>query len=122
MKVAKVRYTEGARVRTFTGPTGQKYTFKHYTEGKHYASVEEVEDALFFDDRDSFVVSWTPAGLIARATHGSIESAKEVLSSLDYRQKQKLAKDRGIKANQSEEELEEELQKAVEQLAERAEH
>ena len=121
MELAKVTSTSGARVRTHTAPSQEKYTFKHYTHDTHWVSVDNVEDAVYFDENDSFAVQWTPAGRIARAARGPVSSVKDVLSRLDYREKQKLAKDSGIKANQSEEELEAELQETVEQLAEQIE-
>jgi len=123
MKVAKVRHTAGARVHTHTVPaTRNDYTFKHYTDGVHRVAVENVEDAAYFDEHESFAVQWTPAGLIARATSGAASSVKEALSSLDYRDKQKLAKERGIQANQSEEELEAELAEAADELAQQIEY
>lgn len=123
MKVAKVRFTAGARVHTHTvASTRTDYTFKHYTDGVYWVPVETVEDAAYFDDHESFAVEWTPAGLIARATSGAASSVKEALKSLDYRDKQKLAKENGIQANQSEEELEAELKEAAEELAQQLEH
>jgi hypothetical protein len=123
MKVAKARFTAGARVHTHRVPsTRNSYTFQHYTGREHWVPVESVEDAAYFDDHESFAVEWTPAGLIARATSGAAGSVKEALKTLDYRDKQKLAKERGIKANQSEEELNAELNEAAEELAQQLQH
>jgi len=123
MKVAKARFTAEASIHTHTVPSSlNDYTFKHYTDAEHWVPVETVEDAAYFDEHESFAVDWTPAGLLARATSGATSSVKSALSSLDYRDKQKLAKENGIKANQSEEELEAELAEAADELAQQLEH
>ncbi|AGM11972.1 hypothetical protein DNAM5_113 [Haloarcula californiae tailed virus 1] len=123
MKVAEVRSEADARMRTYTVPsTRRDYTFRYFTEKEHWVSVEHVEDAAYFDDAEGFAVRWTPAGLIARAYQGAAGSVAEAFSRLDYRDKQELAKERGIKANQSEEELEAELEEAVEELARQVEN
>jgi hypothetical protein len=123
MKVAKVRFTAGSRFHTHTVPgTRNSYTFQHYTHDVYWAPVESIEDAAYFDEHESFAVEWTPAGLLARATSGAAGTVKEALKTLDYRDKQKIAKKRGIKANQSEEELNEELNEAAEELAQQLQH
>lgn len=76
-------------------------------------SLDSVVDALHFDDQGSpFVVEWTAVGLLVRSAKPPVDALKE----LGYRQKQKVAKQFDIRANQSEEDLEEELQPYVEQL------
>lgn len=118
MDIAKVRYTAFTEtVHTHTTPTGGSYKFKYYTHDTHWTDVDEVEDAKYFDQHESFAVKWTPAGRIARAANGTIESAKDVLDEMGYREKQSLAKDHGIKANQKEEDLNAELQEVVEDFA-----
>lgn len=124
MKVAKVRLTAGLRSTTQTVPsTRTQYVFRNYTGGRiAWTPVENVEDAAYFDEHQSFAVQWTPAGHLARAYDSATTSVREALSSLDYREKQALAKERGIKANQSEEELEAELAEAADELARQLEH
>jgi hypothetical protein len=124
MELAKVRNTTGVRVRTYTVPsTHNDYTFQHFTDDECWVSVDNVKDAEYFEGCEGFAVEWTPTGRVVKATYGPVSSAKKVLKEqLGYRDKQKLAKERGIKANQSEEELEEELEQVVEQLAEQMEH
>lgn len=120
MELAKVHMTANpSSVHTHTAPSRESYTFRHYTGGrKDWVPVGVLEDAAYFDDHESFAVQWTPAGRIARAASGTVDGAKSLLSKLGYREKQQLAKDHGIKANQSEEDLDEELQEVVEQFAE----
>lgn len=115
--------TADSRSHTHTVPsTKRDYRFQHFTHKEYWVPVESVEDAAYFDDHQSFAVEWTPAGLIARATSGAASSVKDALEALDYRDKQKLAKEYGIKANRSEEELTEELNEAAEELAQQVQY
>lgn len=74
-----------------------------------------MDDALHFDRMGSpYEVVWTGVGKVARSGKKPLKSLKK----MGYRQKQSLAKEFGIKANQSEDDLEDELRPVVEQLVE----
>lgn len=125
MKIAKVRLTaSGIRYNTHTVPTTRNdYKFRKYTGSQvAWTAVDNVEDAAYFDEHQSFAVEWTPVGLLTRAYDSAASSVHEALSKLGYREKQQLAKERGIKANQSEEKLEAELAEAADELARQLEH
>jgi len=79
--------------------------------------VESLESAEWLDDQQQFVVEWTIYGrAMRRLTREEYDTPAEMLSDWNYRAKQRLAKSFGIKANQSEEELEAELEDEVERL------
>lgn len=110
MKLADVTYEGPMRTHTYRCTSGRSYTF---VRGRP-KPIDNLDDAR--EMAKGFEVDWTLHGEIARRTDGSLEQAREVVSEMGYRQKQKLAKTVGIKANQSEEDLEEELKEQVEGL------
>lgn len=112
MKVAEVTYQGPMRTHFYKVQSGKRYKLKAH-EAK---AVDSIQDAEEFDEQDGFEVSWTVNGELMRHTDGTLESARQMLSDFGYRKKQELAKSLGIKANQSEEDLEEALQEEVDSL------
>lgn len=112
MKIAEVTYTGPMRTHYYTCRSGSEYTFKN---GRAEA-IDSVEDAKHLETQNGFDVEWTLHGRLLRETDGSRESVRECITEFGYTKKQKYAKMFGIKANQKEEELEEELLAEVESL------
>lgn len=76
-------------------------------------TVESVPDAKHYDQQgEPFRVEWTALGLIVRSAKSPLDRLKE----LGYRKKQKLAKQFDIQANQTEEDLENDLEPYVKDL------
>lgn len=124
MKVADVYYTGRSRHHTRRGPSDERYVFKRRTSGVEDlpAEVHNVEDAIYFAESDEFDVQWTAVGELAKRTEGPVEDAKAALSEMAYRQKQKVAKALGVKANKSEDELDEALAPEIERLEQQMEN
>lgn len=80
--------------------------------------VENIHDALEMEKQDVFDVDWTVQGEVLKRVGGQISNTKEALSSLSYRQKQKLISVLGlnVRGNSPEEELEEALEPVVEEM------
>ncbi len=114
MKYADVTYTGPMKHHRHKTETGNWYEFNH----ERPVPVGSVEDAEMFAGLEPFTVEWTIHGQLARQVGDEVGSVSEALSTFGYRQKQSLAKTLGIKANQSEEDLEEELQEEVDSLQE----
>lgn len=125
MKVAEVYYVGRGRRHSRRGPTDQRYSWQRRSSDADAddrpAAVDNVEDALYFDELDVFRVEWSPVGKIVKNTEGPVSEAGEALQNMGYRQKQKLAKSLGIKADGKEEELNERLQPEVDRLKEQME-
>lgn len=118
MKVAEVYYVGRGRRASRRGPSDERYNFRKTTSEAPDAPtpVHKVEDAIAFEDLAAFEVDWTPMGRLARATDGPSTSAQAALSDMGYRAKQEIAKAVGVKANQKEDKLDEELEGEITQL------
>ena len=116
MKYAEVTYTGRMRKNTYRPPgktTPDGMTFTHGVP----KSVESLEVAEWLESKSQFDVEWTARGRVARQLVGDeYDSIEEMWSDWGYRAKQQLAKSFGIKANQSEEDLESELENEVQEL------
>lgn len=125
MKVATVTYQGRMRSHNRKGPSGQTYHFTNPVSGEPTERpVHSLEDARHFAEEDStFDVSWTAQGRVARMVGDSVSDAGSVLKNLSYRQKQRLtsALNLEVKGNAPEEELDEALAPAVEEMTERIE-
>ncbi|MFB6284587.1 MAG: hypothetical protein ABEK59_11790 [Halobacteria archaeon] len=118
MKVADVYYCGPSLRHSRRGPSDTRYSWQQTTSDVDDIpeEVENVEDAIAFEGRDNLEVDWTPLGQLAKSTKGPATKASKALESIGYRQKQKIAKSLGLKANSSEEELDEKLKPEVERL------
>lgn len=112
MKIADVTYTGPMRMHYQSCPSGNTYTLKK----DRPVAFDSLEDVKHLEDANTIEVDMTIHGEILRHTDGSLDDIRETVSGFGYRKKQALAKKLGVKANQSEEELEEALQEEVEQL------
>lgn len=123
MKVAEVYYTGSTQRYSRRGPSDKRYNFQHTTSDVDDipAVVENVEDALHFDDRPNFRVEWTPMGRVVKATEGPVSETEAALGQMGYRQKQRIAKSLGIRADGSEDELNDRIAPEVEKLKEQME-
>lgn len=120
MNVAEVKYTGVMRS---MNARGYNFQYPSGNEGPRPTDVTSVEDAEWFESQDVYEVDWTPQGKLARKIETPVENAKEVLSDLGYRQKQRLVKvyEVNVKANASEEELDEALQPVAEEMVKQME-
>lgn len=115
MKVAEVTYEGPMRRQNYRcGATGNRYTFKR---GNPFG-VESLEDARHFaSNSNTFDVDWTAHGYILRESDEKTpDGLVKTIREFGYRKKQELAKSLGIKANQEEEKLQEEIEEQVESL------
>jgi hypothetical protein len=114
MKVAQVYYEGSMQSKKFKGPSGELYRMKNPMGGDaRPVTIEKIADAKHYDQQgDPFKVEWTALGLIARSAKSPLETLKE----LGYRKKQRLAKQFDIQANQTEEDLEDDLEPYVKEL------
>lgn len=113
MKVANVRYVGSMRSQHYRRDSGEKIRFSRQDP----VSVNEIELAREFADEPAYKVEWTTRGKLLNEFYDEGKEVTDAVADLAYRQKQKLAKELGIKANQSEEELREELEEEVTKLA-----
>lgn len=119
MKVAEVTYSGTMRSHNRVGRDGNIYNFKNPMGGEPRSTpVENIHDALEMEKQDVFDVDWTVQGEVLKRVGGQISNTKEALSSLSYRQKQKLISVLGlnVRGNSPEEELEEALEPVVEEM------
>lgn len=118
MKVATVTYNGRMRSENRTGPSGTSYHWRQSDNGSSEVSVSSLEDAERFESLGVFSVEWTPQGKVARMAGDTVSGANSVLKELSYRQKQRLtsALDLEVKGNAPEEELDEALGPAVEEM------
>lgn len=114
MKVATVKYTGNMKMKTYRTSTGEKITFPG---PRRPVEISDLETAREFLDEPAYEVEWTIRGFLLREFYDESREIETALQEMAYREKQKVAKKLGIKANQSEEELEEELLSEVDQFA-----
>lgn len=125
-KVADVYYEGRSRDHSRRGPSGERYHFSRGAAGAsdRGAGVYSVKDAMHFDKKGVFRVEWTGVGRVVKSSQ-SLESptsdVEAMLVDMGYRAKQKLAKSLGLSAGGSEDELEERLRPAVEELQQQME-
>lgn len=118
MKFAEVTCSAKSRSTTHRVPdTGNKYRFR----SGFSTSVEVLDDARYFAEESSYDVDWTARGRLASKLVGDNSTASEAVKSLDYTVKQNIAKALGIKANQADEVLAEELEGVAEEMKEEME-
>lgn len=116
MKYAKATYRGPMRMNTYRVPGDDGKRGWTFTCGVP-EEVTSLESAEWLQEQEQFTVEWTVQGRAVRAlTRDQYDTPAEMLTEWSYRAKQRLAKSFGIKANQAEEELEEELQDEVERL------
>lgn len=119
MKFAEVKYTGSMRSAHRKGADGARYRFRNPMGGNPApVSVRNLEDALSFAEQDVFEVDWTVQGEVARRVGKHASDAQEALGGLTYRQKQRLTTALGldVQGNSKEEELEEALEPAVDEM------
>lgn len=120
MKIADVRYTGTMRSNMRKGEEGTLYKLRNPMGGEPIPEpVYNLHDALNFERVDELQVDWTVQGEVARRVGRQASNAKDALTSLSYRQKQRLVKALGmedVKGNAPEEELEEALQPVVDEM------
>lgn len=123
MKVAEVRYTGRSRRHHRRGPSDEEYRWLRRTSGvaDTVEEVQNLEDALYFAEKEVFDVEWTALGRLAKETEGPVTEAEAALQQIGYRQKQKVAKALGLNAGGSEDELEDRLEPEIERLQEHME-
>lgn len=122
MKFAQVRYTGPMRTHNRKGTYGEMYHFNSPSgEGSsNEVSVSVLEDAYEFVEQDVYDVEWTAQGEVVRRVGRQASSARDALTDLSYRQKQRLTSALGLEVpgNSKEDELEEALEPAVEKMIE----
>lgn len=116
MKVAEVRYVGRLRRKRERAPSDEEYVFHRSTQGSVPVSVDSLEDADFFAEKELFEVEWTSLGEVTRVTDGPMDSIEAMLGDMVYQQKQKLASKLGTKASGKEEEIDEALEEAIKDL------
>lgn len=119
MKYADVTYTGPMRSAHRKGESGTEYKFRNPMGGNPSpVAVHSLKDATVLDRQDVFEVDWTVQGEVARRVGPSATDAHEALSGLSYRQKQRLtsALNLDVKGNAKEDELEEALEPAVDEM------
>ena len=113
MKLAEVTCSAKSRSTTHRVPdTGNQYRFR----SGQSTSVSDMQDARYFDRRNPYTVEWTARGKLKSMLIGEEDSAEEAIKSFSYDAKQSLAKAFGIKANQDDETLTEELTGVAEDM------
>lgn len=106
MKVATVKYTGRVRNQSHRAPSGQRYGFG----GTREASVEELSDAEYFENKGSYEVEYTSAGKLMSLVSGDLEDIEEAISDIDYNVKRSMASQMGLDPeSRSESALEEAL-------------
>lgn len=123
MKVADVYYEGRSRRHSRRGPTDKRYSWLKTTSKVEDIpeEVEDVEDALHFEGVSVFRVEWTPLGRIAKEADGPVTETEAALQQVGYRTKQKLAKSLGLKADGSEDELDERIEPHIQELQQQME-
>lgn len=118
MKLAEVEYQGPMRVNFQRAPSGTQYELRL----RQPVSVEVMEDVEWFDRASTVDVDWTARGRAAKKVRDfQGETNEELLDEFEYRTKQKLASSFGIKGNQSEEDLDEDLEDVVDDLKQQME-
>lgn len=123
MKVASVTYTgRMGRHHRQVKATGNRFTWRRNADGSvSSVTVEDIEDALYFESRNAFDVEWTPLGRLAKSAEGPVDDIQSSLSDMSYRAKQEIAKALGLKASGKEEEIEERIRPEIERLQQQME-
>lgn len=123
MKVADVYWRGRGNRHSRRGPSDKRYTWQKTTSDVDDIpeEVHEVEDAQYFAEKGVFEVDWTPLGRLAKATEGHASKAESALSQIGYREKQRIAKAVGVRADGTESELEERLAPEIDNLREQME-
>lgn len=125
MKVATVTYQGRMRSHNRKGPSGQMYHFSNpVSDDPTTLPVRSLEDARHFEQKsDTFELEYTAQGKVANMVGDSVSNASSVLKELSYRQKQRLTSSLNleVKGNAPEEELDEALEPAVEEMTQRIE-
>lgn len=124
MKLADVSYHGPMRSATRYGEEGTYYKFRNPMGGDPQPeAVYNLHDALRFAEQDVFEVDWTVQGEVARRVGRQVQSAQDAMRELSYRQKQRLttALNLDVKGNSKEEELDEALEPAVEEMLQQIE-
>lgn len=118
MKIADVRYNGPMRSTHRHGPSGETYYLQRIQgqPATEWVPVYQVEDAARFDRTDSLEVRWTSVGALIREVGVPIREIGAHMKDLSYRQKQKVAKALGVKANKPESELEAAVMEAADAL------
>lgn len=98
-------------------PSGNTYLF---SPGRS-REVTNLQDFQYFRNQPSYEVEPTGRGQLYAALSGDEDSVEDAVSEFGYSLKQKIAKSLGIKANQSDEDLTEELTDEAEKLKEEME-
>lgn len=115
MKIAQVVYTGRMASNAYRVPGDGMHKAQTFAKGRFY-SVKSLESAQWYEQKDAFEITWTVRGRVLRRLNNGYESVERLLAEMDYRPLQQLAKTFDIRANQSEEELEEALAPEIEQL------
>lgn len=111
MKLGEVT-CDAQSITTHRTPAGNKYRFVPMES----CSVSDPDDFRYFEDRPSYEIEPTARGQLYIALAGDDETVEESIESFGYTLKQKLASSFGIKGNQKDEELTEELTEEAEKL------
>ena len=115
MTLAKVKCAARSRSTTHKVPeSGRNYRFR----SGEYTEVSELVDVRYFEEANGYTVDWTAHGKLKDVLARDEDSPKDALKEFSYNAKQSLAKGFGIKANQSEEDLEEELIEVANEMKE----
>lgn len=118
MKFAQVQYTGPMRTHNRKGKSGEMYHFNSPTgeRGSNEVPVSVLEDAYEFAEQDVYDIEWTAQGEVARRVGRQASSARDALTDLSYRQKQRLTSALGldVQGNSKEDDLDEALEPAVE--------
>lgn len=94
---------------------------EYYFKPGESLPVTDLQDFRYFRRKPSYDVEPTGRGQLYDALSGSEDSVEESISEFGYGVKQSIAKTLGIKANQTDEELTEELTEEAEKLKEEME-
>lgn len=124
MKYAEISYVGPMRSVFRKGESGTEYRFRSPMGGNpRPVAVHNLQDALSLAEQDVFEVDWTVQGEVAKRVGPSASNAKDALADLSYRQKQRLTStlNLDVKGNAKEDELEEALEPAVEEMLTNAE-
>lgn len=121
MKVAEVRYRGRMQTNRVRGPSKKEYRFTNPMGGSpRPTAVDSVEDAQYFEEQGSpFEVEWTTKGELLKRVSGPAVNAAEAVEEFGYQKKKQLASALGVEPESSHptsEELNEELEPAVEDL------
>lgn len=122
MKIADVTYTGKKTYARYRGPSGERYVFASGTPtGTATVTVESYVDAKKFESCGGYEVNWSKFGQTVNSAGGSVGSVSQTLSEMVYQQKQTLAASLGMSGKGSEEDLDERLRPAIEELQEEME-